>query len=108
MVATHWYHPHRHGSTSVQVSSCPAVFFIVDDDDDHHHKDVSGNVVPEPVRHGEEVLFILHPLNILRDTDLPRDVGDALFQAPTTDVVGPMFVVNGVVRPTVQDVVPMQ
>jgi len=77
---THWYHPHAHGATDIQVSSGMAGFLIVEGDvDESLGCALTGSEHPDPAiktgpwEYRERLMFMqrVFPGNIVGDPDSP-------------------------------------
>jgi len=87
----HWLHPHRHGSTTLQVFGGAAAAIVVRDEwaeDDN---------VPDIYQAAEPVLMFVQPMYFDELRGVARESQDSLFQVETTEET--VFVVNGQVRP---------
>jgi FtsP/CotA-like multicopper oxidase with cupredoxin domain len=86
---THWYHPHHHASTSLQVGGGAHGFFILDDE--------PGDL-PQPIADIEEVPIILSHMFADFYGQVARATGDALY---SYGAYGDFFTVNGMNQPVV-------
>lgn len=95
MPGTHWLHPHRHGSTSIQVGGGAASAIIVQD---------PPNTLPSPVAAARDVLLFLQPLRLPELREVVRESADTLFRAAVTHPRDRdnVVLVNGQVRPVVR------
>ena len=59
---THWLHPHRHGSTALQLGGGAAAAIIVEDHDDDTST-AAAVVLPPQVREAREVLLVVQEMN---------------------------------------------
>ncbi len=81
---THWYHPHKHGSTNIQVQNGMGGTLIVED--------YPGTVPPELARAREVILF-------MQELQNKNPVTDDLMMSSTNSHY---FTVNGRVKPVIQ------
>lgn len=97
MSGTHWQHPHKHGSTALQVGGGALQAVIVEDPD---------NFLPQQVADAREVLFVAHYFNIPQLEAVRDDANDNTlqFSIPTEDVAEfQEFVsVNGQYKPIIE------
>lgn len=92
---THWVHPHRHGSGTLQIGGGAAMALIVEDE--------PGDVPPE-VESAEEVLiFVQHfDLEVMLNEVMPVS-RDKLFDVVPAEGVGESFrLVNGQYKPKLE------
>lgn len=115
---THWIHPHRHGSTSLQVGGGAASLLIIEDkevvgkfDDDYDNSlmplpssvDWDDSPLPPTLQGIDEVNLVFQP--IYNWTELNEKYEDDLFRVYWTetevDYTEPLVLVNGKLKPTV-------
>lgn len=95
MGGTHWMHPHRHGSSSLQTGGGAVSAVIVED---------PPNTLPKQIEDANEVLFLAHLLDVEELHQVVDASNDGLFQFavngninfPETSVL-----VNGQINPIV-------
>lgn len=91
MGGTHWMHPHRHGSSSLQTGGGAVSAVIVED---------PPNTLPKQVEDAKEVIFLVHLLDIEELQETVNESNDGLFaingNLPETSVV-----VNGQFNPII-------
>jgi FtsP/CotA-like multicopper oxidase with cupredoxin domain len=92
MPGTHWLHPHRHGSTSLQVGGGAMLAIIVEDED---------GTLPSQVQNAREVLFIAQYFNIRELESVIRDSGDGVLSF-SGNTENEFVTVNGQLDPMIQ------
>jgi len=97
---THWYHPHSHGSTQMQVASGMAGFLIVEGDvDEAINRAMTGQERPDPEErtgpwdYRERLIFLQRVLVISEDHDAGVKRRNLRFP--------PFPATNGLAKPTV-------
>lgn len=85
---THWYHPHKHGSTNQQVQNGLAGLLIIND---------YPETVPPELAAAEDLVFVLQELQ--KDPNPPANAGPMTLSA-TDDAF--YFTVNGVEKPIIR------
>jgi FtsP/CotA-like multicopper oxidase with cupredoxin domain len=97
---THWYHPHSHGSTQMQVASGMAGFLIVEGDvDSAINLAMTGEENPDPAEktgpydYRERLMFLQRVFLISQDLDAGVKRSNLRFP--------PFPAVNGIAKPTV-------
>lgn len=91
-IGTHWIHPHRHGSGTIQVAGGAASVLIVEDE--------AGDVPPE-VANAEEVILMTQLFDVGRMDSVTQRSNDRLFELDSN--VGDDFIlVNGQYQPTLE------
>lgn len=95
MPGTHWLHPHRHGSSALQVGGGGAAAIIVQDPPD---------TLPAPVADAPDILLFLQPLDLAEVAKVATASSDDLFQGSfKNDQQGnSALLVNGQVNPVVR------
>lgn len=92
MPGTHWLHPHRHGSTTLQVGGGALLAIIVEDED---------GTLPAQVQNSREVLFVAQYFNVREIEDVVDDSGDGVLSfSGNTD--NEFVAVNGQLNPEIQ------
>lgn len=99
MPGTHWYHPHHHGSTSVQAGGGAAGMIIVEDTDDLG--------LPDVVTQAQEMPLFLQYLDIESVAELEEQANGHLWQveanSDTEDADLDLYIlINGLFWPKVQ------
>eukprot|EP00854_Cymbomonas_tetramitiformis_P012748 gene12748-15074_t len=98
MPGTHWYHPHHHGSTSVQAGGGAAGMIIVEDTDDLG--------LPSVVTEAEEMPLFLQYMDINAVASLEQAAQGDLWQVTetvdTSEVLSLYILINGLFWPKVQ------
>jgi len=89
---THWMHPHRHGSGTLQIGGGAAMVLIVED---------NAGDVPVEVENAEEIILMVQLFDTdTFDTEVVPESRDGLFDLTRADGVLPIFrLVNGQYRP---------
>ena len=98
MPGTHWLHPHRHGSSSLQVGGGAVAAVIVSDD-----KNATAMSLPQALQALPERLFLVHDLDFNLMEEITRTAQDGLWKLAATGRISESgyFTVNGQVRPEV-------
>lgn len=89
MPGTHWLHPHRHGSTALQVAGGAALALIVDD---------LPGTLPAQVESAPEVLLVVMQIDQEMTNRIAQRSGDSWFQISGGTL---QTLVNGEVNPTI-------
>ena len=92
MPGTHWFHPHRHGSTAIQVGGGAAGTIIVEDPPNYP--------LPTAVRDAKEVVMVVMQMDTEDLQDAVSSSRDGL-----VNVSGPrrrFLVTNGQINPTIR------
>ena len=93
MGGTHWQHPHKHGSTTLQVAGGALQAIIVEDED---------GFLPDQVANAREVLFIAHYWHLNELSNVVSASGDTVL---THNIAGQAFrefvTVNGQYQPVI-------
>eukprot|EP00928_Gymnodinium_smaydae_P061002 TRINITY_DN4501_c0_g1_i1.p1 TRINITY_DN4501_c0_g1~~TRINITY_DN4501_c0_g1_i1.p1 ORF type:complete len:494 (+),score=44.23 TRINITY_DN4501_c0_g1_i1:101-1582(+) len=91
MPGTHWLHPHRHGSTSLQVGGGAVLAIIVED---------PPNTLPAQVENAVEVVFLAQYMHVNELRNIARQANDPVFSitnAPSNELI----IVNGRLNPSI-------
>jgi len=93
MPGTHWYHPHRHGSTSFQLSTGAAGLVIVEDPPGY---------LPEEIAAATGVLLLVEAVDWEESSELAQESGASsdLFRIISPGSQTRAVIVNGQLRPT--------
>ena len=91
MPGTHWIHPHRHGSTALQVAGGAVSALIVED---------PPNSLPPQVENATEVLFLAHLVHLEEIQEITSASRDGLM-AFSGSQTAPFVTVNGQVKPAI-------
>lgn len=92
MPGTHWMHPHRHGSTSLQVGGGAASAIIVED---------PPGTLPMQLEGAPEIIFLAQQFDLRKLDEVAREANDELLSISTEgDFPRPFALINGRVRPT--------
>jgi len=101
MPGTHFIHPHRHGSTALQVGGGAAGAIIVEDDP-------KTSVLPPEILQAREILLVLQEMQLDRLKDVAKSAEDTIVnlqlleQASGFDVTKEKFyLTNGQINPSV-------
>jgi len=92
---THWMHPHRHGSTSLQVGGGAFSLIVVEDEE---------GFVPDQVKNAKEVLFLAHQLHPEEMQEASQQSSDGLWSmsgGTAIDIDEELVTVNGQLNPTI-------
>eukprot|EP00732_Lithocolla_globosa_P000121 Lithocolla_globosa_v1_NODE_23_length_9337_cov_35.312756.p2 type:complete len:684 gc:universal NODE_23_length_9337_cov_35.312756:2147-96(-) len=89
---THWYHPHFHGSSSLQVAGGAGGVIIVEDE--------PGDV-PYPIAEMEEVIIIAHHMFLSFYDQVATASEDKLFKYPDAIDDADYFTLNGMYHPVI-------
>ena len=90
---THWLHPHRHGSTALQVSGGAAAAVIV--------RDPPG-FLPQHISDAFDVVLVVQPMDIDATQRIADRSGDGLFKGSTAANGNRLILVNGQVQPVLR------
>jgi len=88
---THWVHPYRHGSSSLQVGGGAAMVMIVEDDDGE---------VPDEVAQATDVIMMVQDFSVGDLNDFALESGDGIFKLEATPDVESFRLVNGEYQPS--------
>lgn len=88
MAGTHWLHPHRHGSTALQVAGGAALALIVED---------PPGTLPAQVEAAPEVLMVVMQIDLEMTQRIASRAGDSWFQLDGSL----QALVNGEVNPSI-------
>lgn len=91
MPGTHWIHPHRHGSTTLQVGGGAASVLIVED--------LPGTLSFQ-VDEAREIIFMAHQMNFNELEEVAFESNDRVFQVETSRN-RPFVAVNGQINPII-------
>lgn len=91
MPGTFWMHPHRHGSTTLQLGGGALSAIIVEDEP---------GSLPQPVEGATEIILVAHYMNIGEFAAITRSSNDPLF-GMTNSPPGDLIMVNGQLNPTI-------
>ena len=86
MPGTNWIHPHRHGSSALQVGGGAALALIVEDPD---------NSLPEQVANAEEVLMVVQDLALTELSRIAQRSGDSLVWSTPAGDQPDLLLLNG-------------
>ncbi|CAL1164422.1 unnamed protein product [Cladocopium goreaui] len=89
MAGTHWLHPHRHGSTALQVAGGAALALIVED---------APGTLPAQVEAAPEVLMVVMQIDLEMTQRIASRAGDSWFQLSDGSL---QALVNGEVNPSI-------
>ena len=89
---THWLHPHRHGSTALQVGGGAALAVIVED---------PAGSLPAQVEGAPEVLLVVQQMQLEELKEVARQSGDGLFKVISGAPSREFTLVNGEVAPSI-------
>lgn len=92
MGGTHWMHPHRHGSTSLQLGGGAFSVIVVEDEP---------GAVPDQVANAKEVLFLAHQLHPQEMQQASRQSSDGLWSMSGAATNDEVVTVNGQLNPTI-------
>jgi len=104
MPGTHWYHPHRHGSTALQVGGGAIGAIIVEDSNNDNNEDedssVDNNILPKQVREAREILLVVSQMYFGAMEKIANTSGDKLFTSSNPE--GKFLLLNGMVLPVIR------
>jgi len=86
MPGTNWIHPHRHGSSALQVGGAAALALIVDD---------PPGSLPNEVANAEEVLLVVQDLALQELSRIAQRSGDSLVWSAPAGNPPDLLVING-------------
>mmetsp|Transcript_36485 Transcript_36485/g.88422 ORF Transcript_36485/g.88422 Transcript_36485/m.88422 type:complete len:539 (+) Transcript_36485:40-1656(+) len=91
MPGTFWMHPHRHGSTTLQIGGGALSAIIVEDEP---------GSLPQEVEDATEIILVAHYMNIGEFAAITRASNDPLFSM-TNSLPGEFIMVNGQINPII-------
>jgi len=98
-----WYHPHRHGSTTLQVGGGAFGAIVVEDD-------VKDSVLPSVILEAPQALLMLHEMQLKKMQNVASSSGDSVFNVQVLDeleasgldiTTEKFYTVNGQINPSV-------
>lgn len=92
MGGTHWMHPHRHGSTTIQVGGGAVMAVIVDNPDDN---------LPDAVANAREIIMVVHQMDTDDLDDAVSASGDRLLSY-SGNPARRFLLTNGQINPTIR------
>lgn len=93
MPGTHWYHPHRHGASALQVGGGAAGAIIV--------RDPPGSL-PEPIASAPDMVMVINDIAVGALSDIAKSSGDMKFMASQAAIDLVEFrTVNGKLAPQI-------
>ena len=88
MPGTHWYHPHRHGSSALQVGGGAVAALIIADPPGY---------LPAALENAPEIVFLVHALDVPELRHMAREMQDNLLRVENHN--GVTITVNGQILP---------